>query len=702
MDLTANMREKVLCAVCESKKEIIGLDELKNEAHAKVFVGIIKAFGENPDGFIYIEANLPKNTYKPADIILCDPDTGVIVIEVKGHSLEMIERVVGGTKFSINFKGHFQEIAPWDQARTVMFDIQNEFRKTFYTTKAPWFSYMIAFPDIDENQWKNKFGDNSIAFNEVIFLKDLENIKTLKSKIINRRIPYGCTNMIQNPIEKERIDKVKMLFGDSAVLYNKKRFFRRVDEFCLGFEIDRLEQLDKYLSKEQQELSDLNIDGKPRLIRGVAGSGKTVVLANMIAKYIKKLKRQGRQSEFDFDCKIDPAIKIAVVCYNKTLVPLLKEKIEISYMNQTGEELKWNDFIWVKNIDSLIYDNFVNKKIINNEIWEIGTTEERSKFLSKEWENYKKNNIKWEEVIKFDAIFIDEGQDLSEVEYGLLYDLLKPSAIGEKNIIIFYDDAQNIYGRNRPNWSEIGINITPDRSSVMRECYRNTKQIINLAYNVLLGSCADEKIKVKTRSYSDINYLKKLNLVKDYGDWIYVDFAKRNGPEPVFKKFKDEEDELNWVVESVKELIEKENVRAEDILILTYTNKYCERLSKKFQNIKSIKKIINAYKKEEKNSFIFEKDALTISTIHSAKGYDASIVFIIGLDDFTDKYNKCDNKEEKHFRYQTECRALFYVGATRAKYLLYLSGVDDHPNLLLKEIEKTHKMLMDKGIYKKI
>lgn len=696
MALSADMRDKVLAAVCESKKEIIGLDELKNDAHAIAFVGIVKAFGRNPDGFIYIEANLPKNTNKPADIIFCDPDTGVIVIEVKGFFLDAIDRVVGGTKLFVSVRKRYREISPWDQARTVMFDTQNEFNKKFYTTKPPWFSYVIAFPFIDEKEWKKKFGNNSIAFDEVIFSKDFENISILRNKIINRRIPYGGTHKIQEPIEAERIEKVKALFGDSAVLY-KKREYRKVDELRLGNEIDRLEALDKYLSKEQQELSDLEVDGKPRLIRGVAGSGKTVVLANMIAKYIKQLKRQGKQSEFDFDGTISEDIKIAVVCYNKTLVSLIKEKIEISYNNQTGEELKWDDFIFVKNFDAFLNKIFVQKGIINGKIWEIGYVEDRSKFLSDEWEKYKESNINWDKVTKFDAIFIDEGQDLSEVEYALLTDLLKPTS---QNIIIFYDDAQNVYGRKRPNWVNAGINITPDRVRVMKTCYRNTKQIINLAYNVLLGSCADENKRVKTRMYSDINYLKRFGLVDDYGDWVRVNFAVRNGPAPVLKKFDTEEIELNWVVESVKKLIKEESVRPEDILILTYRNKYCERMSEKLKKgIPEIKKIINAYKKEEKDTYIFEKNAITISTIHGAKGYEAPIVFFIALDDFIADCSRGD-EEEKKYQYESECRALFYVGATRAKYQLYLSGVDDHPNLLLQEIEKTHKMLMDKGIYK--
>ena len=43
------------------------------------------------------------------------------------------------------------------------------------------------------------------------------------------------------------------------------------------------------LSQEQQRLSNLELDGKPRLVRGVAGSGKTLVLSNWLAKTAKRL-----------------------------------------------------------------------------------------------------------------------------------------------------------------------------------------------------------------------------------------------------------------------------------------------------------------------------------------------------------------------------------------------------------------------------
>jgi ATP-dependent exoDNAse (exonuclease V) beta subunit len=72
---------------------------------------------------------------------------------------------------------------------------------------------------------------------------------------------------------------------------------------------------------------------------------------------------------------------------------------------------------------------------------------------------------------------------------------------------------------------------------------------------------------------------------------------------------------------------------------------------------------------------------------------------LIGLHEF--KANDAhDNDEEEKRAHETERRAFFYVAATRAKYLLYLSGVNEKEESLLNEIEKTHLLLEDKNIYK--
>src|SRR5262249_15708129 len=56
------------------------------------------------------------------------------------------------------------------------------------------------------------------------------------------------------------------------------------DTNLLAFHITQCKAMRPVLSGEQQRLCGYRMDGKPRLVRGVAGSGKTAVLAHWLAK----------------------------------------------------------------------------------------------------------------------------------------------------------------------------------------------------------------------------------------------------------------------------------------------------------------------------------------------------------------------------------------------------------------------------------
>ncbi len=61
------------------------------------------------------------------------------------------------------------------------------------------------------------------------------------------------------------------------------------DPDLLGNQLSKRKALRPVMSTEQERLSRLSLDGKPRLVRGVAGSGKTVVLAHWLQQTVKKL-----------------------------------------------------------------------------------------------------------------------------------------------------------------------------------------------------------------------------------------------------------------------------------------------------------------------------------------------------------------------------------------------------------------------------
>ncbi len=65
-----------------------------------------------------------------------------------------------------------------------------------------------------------------------------------------------------------------------------------------------------------------------------------------------------------------------------------------------------------------------------------------------------------------------------------------------------------------------------------------------------------------------------------------------------------------------------------------------------------------------------EEGAVTLMTLHNAKGLEFPVVFIVGMEDGIFPHLRCMGRRES----MEEERRLFYVGVTRAKDLLYLTG----------------------------
>jgi len=676
--MSEKWESQVQSAVRDSQCHVVGEADIVNEAQAIVVNACLKAFGSDPTCFVYIEPCTADSTERPPDVLICHKDIGILVIEVKGFPIEAIDRIEAGTMSIKKRNGDIRKHNPWHQVRQAMFSIINAIdRRLEEGQHTPLYNYMVAFPSINEMDWVKKRFPECVVMKNVLLSNQINNKQSLKDSV-NALVTDTMKRAHKPvPLDESTIPVIKAAFGDSAVINPPRTPRPDVDELTLGAEIDDIEQQIKILSEEQQELSRLDAENHPRLIRGVAGSGKTIVLANMVASLLKR----DADKIFDLFPRDTNTVKVGVVCFNRTLVPFIIDKVATAFKQKTHRDLPAN-VVKFSHFNGFMKSICQASGINHMAAGEYYEDQVRGAlYYQKQIRDLKRSSPRMYPNILFDVIFVDEGQDLIQEEFALLLDLIKPHGdTNEKPIIIFYDDAQNLYGKPRPVWQNLGIDVRRgDRARVMKICYRNTKEIIELAYNVLLGSMATQTTRTATREFADVNYLKREGLLNEKDGLIHVNFTTRNGPQPIIKVFDNPEEKNEWICDEVIRLVEKEEVRPEDILILAPQRWVIDGLLDKISKRQNgcIQGFNQPHRRGEKDEYIFSAGNITMSTIHSAKGYDAPVVFLIG---------------GNLFQRTSEGRATFYVGATRAKHLLYIAGLN-RSNTLSEEANEITKAL---------
>ncbi len=221
----------------------------------------------------------------------------------------------------------------------------------------------------------------------------------------------------------------------------------------------------------------------------------------------------------------------------------------------------------------------------------------------------------------WDAILVDEGQDFSK-EMAKVILLLLPS---HGTLTVALDKNQCLYADGTA-WDE----VNDLRKRQLHRQYRNTKQIAAMAQQ-MLGDNSNDTI-----------------------------FAGADGVDPQILNCNNEEELIQKVADGVKSLV-SQGVSMGEIAVLYTRSKIegipilPEALLEAIEKNGVLARWV-ARNTTSKRSFDITTDSVTISTVYSVKGIDFSHVFLIALD---------DNSNKKY-------KQLQYVGITRAREFITL------------------------------
>jgi len=190
----------------------------------------------------------------------------------------------------------------------------------------------------------------------------------------------------------------------------------------------------------RQEALAKRLGSGHRIVRGVAGSGKTVILLAR-AKIFAGLW---------------PEQRFLITCYTRSLAGSLRKAVERF------------DNIEVETLDSLIW----------RAIRDAGL----------EWPGFKDDEnariglkaLEAGALPRYRAVFVDEAQDFGTDALAFARSLADPRF---NDLLIVEDAAQNVFSK-RASWKSAGIQAQ-GRTVILRKNYRNTREILKLAFSLL-------------------------------------------------------------------------------------------------------------------------------------------------------------------------------------------------------------------------
>lgn len=288
----------------------------------------------------------------------------------------------------------------------------------------------------------------------------------------------------------------------------------------------------------------------------------------------------------------------------------------------------------------------------------------------------------------YDFIFIDEAQDFDINFFKLCLQALRKPNLLESNVqsgylIYAYDELQSLRKTTQiPSKKEIFGEESLCEDINLKRCYRTPVEILTSAHAIGLGvyrSVEDESEHplvnlVDEKTLVDIGYNNLTGEFKDGEEVILERNEEKSGIEVnIPGSFENEELQYESLADHIIDLIKNEDILPRDIMIIDLDELYISKDHTNFSNI-FLKKIyqednidrnikINLVDRDNPVRVTIE-NAITFTTIYRAKGNEANLVFVINCNSLSLSSRNSNSRNK------------IFTAMTRAKWKVWLYGND--------------------------
>lgn len=447
-------------------------------------------------------------------------------------------------------------------------------------------------------------------------------------------------------------------------------------------EIANLDQWQKRAAIESPE--------GPQRIRGLAGSGKTVVLA-LKAAYLHAQ---------------NPDWTIAVTFHTRSLYQQLTDLIRRFSFEHLGDEPDWDKIkiihAWGGNWRPGLYTEIANHCGVNARDWVYGKSKYgMAKAFSGVCEELLSHVSQSDLEPLYDAVLIDEAQDLPGPFFRLVYKFTK----APKRIVWAYDELQNLSEAAVPSvadWFGVDANGEalvslsnvegqPRQDIILPVCYRNTPWALTLAHALGFGVYRDGGEKLvqhfdEPSQWTEIGY-SVVEGSLELGQRVLLERSQSSYPSyfsalltpedaVVSQRFEGPAEQIEGLAERIKQNLTQDELEHDDILIILPEALTAKKKASKIMDALARRGIASHLSGvTSSQDEMFTSDSVAIANIFRAKGNEAPMVYILDCQYCVSGYEL------------TKIRNILFTAITRSRAWVRLYGWGEEMDLLLSEVQ---------------
>ena len=436
----------------------------------------------------------------PPDFVVFNPRRGLLVLEVKDWRIDTIAAIDRQSADLLTSNGLKRTLNPLEQARQYVQQVADVLAADPQLTinsgcqqgrlLFPW-GYGVVLANISRKQFDDTDLGEVIEAHRVICSDEMTESADVEA--FQQRLWAMFPFQRSVPLSLPQIDRIRWhLFPEIRIAASPQGgLFDDTENDA------QIPDLVRVMDIQQEQLARSLGEGH-RVIHGVAGSGKTLILAYR-AEHLAQICQR----------------PILVLCYNRTLAKRLERTMAAKGL--AGKIVVQNFHQWCR------------AQLTAFNVGLPPDDGDKSAFSAAMVDQLiRAVDTGLVPAGQYDGVLIDEGHDFEPHWLKLAAQMVNPET---NALLLLYDDAQAIYGRARRgklSFKQLGIQAQ-GRTNILKINYRNTQEVLKLAAGIAKGllqpSAADEDgvpliAPISAGRHGPEPLLVKLPTLREQGEYI--------------------------------------------------------------------------------------------------------------------------------------------------------------------------------------